>query len=48
MSLAARHVLQEALLWGAVALGGFALIYFFDDLKAASPAGAPLSRRPSG
>ena len=34
MSLAARHVLQEALLWGAVALGGFALIYFFDDLKA--------------
>jgi aspartyl protease family protein len=35
MNSAARHVLQEALLWSAVALGGFALIYFFDDLKAA-------------
>jgi hypothetical protein len=44
MSPAARHVLQEALLWGAAALGGFVLIYFFDDLKAAfGPGGsAPL------
>ena len=45
MSSAARHVLQEALLWATVALGGFALIYFFDDLKAAfGPGGsAPLA-----
>jgi aspartyl protease family protein len=34
MSSTARHVLQEALLWATVALGGFALIYSFDDLKA--------------
>jgi aspartyl protease family protein len=32
---AAKHVLHEALLWGAIALSGFALFYFFDDLKAA-------------
>ena len=42
MGSAARHVLHEALLWGAIALGGFALFYFFDDLKAAlAPGGAP-------
>jgi aspartyl protease family protein len=35
MSPAAKHVLQEALLWGAVALGGFSFFYFFDDLKTA-------------
>ena len=35
MSSATKHVLHEALLWAAVALGGFALIYFFDDLKGA-------------
>ena len=35
MSPSARHALNEALLWGAVALGGFALIYFFDDIRTA-------------
>jgi aspartyl protease family protein len=35
MGSAARHVLHEALLWGAAVLGGIALIYFFDDLKSA-------------
>jgi aspartyl protease family protein len=35
MSSATKHVLHEALLWGAVALTGFALFYFFDDLRAA-------------
>jgi aspartyl protease family protein len=35
MGSAAKNLLQEGLLWGAVALGGFALFYFFDDLKAA-------------
>ena len=29
MSSAAKHVLHEALLWGAVAVTGFALFYFF-------------------
>jgi hypothetical protein len=43
MSPAARHVLQEALLWGAAALGGFVLIYFFDDLKAAFGPGGSAS-----
>ena len=33
MSSAAKHVLHEAFVWGAVALAGFALFYFFDDLK---------------
>lgn len=48
MGSAARHVLHEALLWGAVALGGFAFIYFFDDLKSAfGPGGsvAPIAER---
>jgi aspartyl protease family protein len=35
MSSAARQLLREALLWAAAGLGGFALFYFFDDLKAA-------------
>ena len=34
MGSAAKHALHEALLWGAVALLGFALIYFFDDIRA--------------
>ena len=36
MGPAAKNLLQEGLLWGAVALGGFALFYFFDDLRAAT------------
>ena len=35
MSSAAKHVLHEAFVWGAVVLAGFALFYFFDDLKQA-------------
>jgi len=35
MGAATKHLLQEALIWVAVVLGGFALFYFFDDLKAA-------------
>jgi hypothetical protein len=35
MAAATKHLLQEALIWVAVVLGGFALFYFFDDLKAA-------------
>ncbi|HXG78467.1 MAG TPA: TIGR02281 family clan AA aspartic protease [Methyloceanibacter sp.] len=34
MGSAARHLLREALVWSGIALGIFALIYFFDDLKA--------------
>ena len=33
MSPSARHALHEALLWGAVAFGGFMLFYFFDDVR---------------
>lgn len=40
MSSAAKHALHEALLWGAVALAGFALFYFFDDLRTAFGPGA--------
>jgi aspartyl protease family protein len=40
MSSAAKHVLHEALLWGAVAFAGFALFYFFDDIRAALGPGA--------
>ena len=40
MSSAAKHVLREAFVWGAVALAGFALFYFFDDLKQAFGPGA--------
>jgi aspartyl protease family protein len=35
MSSATKHVLREALLWGAVAAGGLALFYFFDDIRSA-------------
>jgi aspartyl protease family protein len=35
MSSASKHVLHEALLWGAVALTGFGLFYYFDDIRAA-------------
>lgn len=34
MSSASKHVLHEAALWGAVALTGFGLFYFFDDIRA--------------
>lgn len=30
-----KHMLREALLWGAAALAVFAIVYFFDDLRAA-------------
>ncbi len=40
MSSAGKHVLHEALLWVAIALSGFALFYFFDDLRAALGPGA--------
>ena len=33
MSSASKHVLHEAALWGAVALTGFGLFYFFDDIQ---------------
>jgi aspartyl protease family protein len=42
MSSAAKHVLHEALLWSAVALLGFGLFYFFDDLKSAFGPGAEI------
>lgn len=35
MSSAAKHALQEALLWSGITLGGFGLFYFYDDLIAA-------------
>ena len=35
MSSASKHVLHEASLWGAAALAGFGLFYFFDDIRAA-------------
>jgi aspartyl protease family protein len=35
MSSASKHVLHEALLWGAAALCGIALLYYFDDIRAA-------------
>ena len=44
MSSAAKHVLHEALLWGAVAVTGFALFYFFDDIKAALGPGTDSAR----
>ena len=40
LSPSARHALHEALLWGAVALGGFVLFYFFDDIRTAFGPGA--------
>ncbi|MBC8013828.1 MAG: TIGR02281 family clan AA aspartic protease [Methyloceanibacter sp.] len=52
MSSAAKHVLHEALVWGALALAGFALFYFFDDLKQAFGPGAgsapSIARRAEG
>jgi aspartyl protease family protein len=35
MGSASKHLLHEALIWGGLALGGFAFIYFYDDLKGA-------------
>ena len=34
MGSAAKHALREALLWSSVALAGFGLFYFYDDLIA--------------
>ena len=44
MSSGAKHVLHESLMWGAVALAGFALFYFFDDLRQALGPGAETAR----
>jgi aspartyl protease family protein len=44
MSSATKHVLHEALAWGAVALAGFAVFYFFDDLKSALGPGMDAAR----
>jgi aspartyl protease family protein len=44
MSSAAKHVLHEALLWGAVALLGFGAFYFLDDLKSAFGPGTDNAR----
>jgi aspartyl protease family protein len=35
MGSASKHVLHEALVWGAVGLVGFGLFYFFDETRAA-------------
>jgi aspartyl protease family protein len=35
MGSAAKHALHEALLWSSIALVGFGLFYFYDDLVAA-------------
>ena len=35
MGSAAKHALHEAVLWSSIALAGFALFYFYDDLIAA-------------
>jgi len=32
---ATKHILHEGMLWGAAALAVFAIVYFFDDLRAA-------------
>lgn len=45
MSSASKHVLHEALLWGAVALAGFARFYFFDDLRSAFGPGSSVAER---
>ena len=44
MSSAGKHVLHEALLWGAVALLGATLLYYFDDIRAALGPGADAAR----
>jgi aspartyl protease family protein len=46
MSSASKHVLHEAALWGAVALTGFGLFYFFDDIRAALGPGAETAPSP--
>jgi aspartyl protease family protein len=43
MSSAGKHVVREALLWAAMAVAGFSLFYFFDDLSAALKPGNILS-----
>lgn len=43
MRSATKHVVQEALLWSAAALTGFALFYFFDDIKAALEPGGEIA-----
>lgn len=35
MGSAAKHLLHETLIWGAIALSALALIYFYEDLKSA-------------
>jgi len=40
MSSAGKHVLHEALVWGAVALLGATLLYYFDDIRTALGPGA--------
>jgi len=44
VSSAAKHVLHEALLWGAVALVGVALFYFLDDIRGALGPGTETAR----
>jgi aspartyl protease family protein len=39
MGSATKHALREALLWAGVALGGFAIFYFYDDVIAVFRAG---------
>jgi aspartyl protease family protein len=46
MSSASKHVLHEAALWGAVALTGFGLFYFFDDIRASLGPGAETAPSP--
>jgi aspartyl protease family protein len=52
MGSATKHVLHEALLWGAVALAGFALFYYFDDLRSAfgpvTETARPIAAKESG
>ena len=35
MGATARNILRELAIWGAVALGGFSLLYFYNDLRGA-------------
>jgi aspartyl protease family protein len=46
MSSASKHLLHEAALWGAVALTGFGLFYFFDDIRAALGPGVETAPSP--
>lgn len=45
MSPATKHVLHEALIWGAAALGALALVYFLDDLRTAFDPNASVARQ---